>query len=642
MPDRSTTPPAESPLEVTLNNDAIRIGPHLSVNLQRTLRIPDDGKQYPLPPGLGRFPIKAVEDYRYRVPSSWRERGGYFIPMHSREAMWLSFSMPSWRACALKVGAGEINAVSGAGWSPELADDPDQPDYVVCPEQPWLDGFNAGEGMIRQFVAVPLGHGYTAEEQLTGAAEVGGIQLRAFEPKPGRFPDEPPKPDPDDVRFMVCCDAEVASSGGAPDMGLGAGGRMTQKIYPDPHGIDTWDTTRAGEVFIHLADPRTWFKVTGELAPPSPVDADAYTRAGYPWFELDDGELPLHRRSRAVDAPQLGGRDRRVQGSAPGGRRGWLRRRAGADPEDPSGGLSMGIDLLAPCLAIPRGTAPDWERAAEWIAGMPMEVLTDTGDELFPVEMWMEEAEAEGGEDIAPFARRDLLAEASLVRGAVENPVAANLIFTDLPGHRVYLACALDAGADIELTDAFILFAESGIARAAGFDHWTRFASRPLAQRMASSSTERGAEVEAITPGPVAEAMVGPESIAFIAAERIDWPKAELNIERFVHDPEERASADADLDVIRGYLERDEYSRMLSSERIGTTNLWLFADCNEWGERAVEAISRLGACGALWDVGIWRWEARGRRRDESYFEAHPVPKDTKRCFRIGDRRDGDA
>ena len=31
--------------------------------------------------------------------------------------------------------------------------------------------------MIRQFVAMPLGAGYTAEEQITGEAEHGGLQI---------------------------------------------------------------------------------------------------------------------------------------------------------------------------------------------------------------------------------------------------------------------------------------------------------------------------------------------------------------------------------------------------------------------------------------------------------------------------------
>ncbi|HYO00567.1 MAG TPA: hypothetical protein VET27_01165 [Mycobacterium sp.] len=34
----------------------------LQVSFQRTLRVPDDGKQYGLPPGLGSFPPHPVED----------------------------------------------------------------------------------------------------------------------------------------------------------------------------------------------------------------------------------------------------------------------------------------------------------------------------------------------------------------------------------------------------------------------------------------------------------------------------------------------------------------------------------------------------------------------------------------------------
>ena len=33
---------------------------HLEVTFQRTLRIPDDGKTYPLPPGLGAFPVRRL------------------------------------------------------------------------------------------------------------------------------------------------------------------------------------------------------------------------------------------------------------------------------------------------------------------------------------------------------------------------------------------------------------------------------------------------------------------------------------------------------------------------------------------------------------------------------------------------------
>jgi hypothetical protein len=42
----------------------------LRIDFQRTLRIPDDGNEYPLPPGLGSFPIEHVDDYKKNLPSN--------------------------------------------------------------------------------------------------------------------------------------------------------------------------------------------------------------------------------------------------------------------------------------------------------------------------------------------------------------------------------------------------------------------------------------------------------------------------------------------------------------------------------------------------------------------------------------------
>ena len=50
----------------------------------------------------------------------------------------------------------------------------------MVPGQPWLDGFCVEKGLIRQFVAMPLGEGFTAEEQLTGEAEHGGLQIAVY------------------------------------------------------------------------------------------------------------------------------------------------------------------------------------------------------------------------------------------------------------------------------------------------------------------------------------------------------------------------------------------------------------------------------------------------------------------------------
>lgn len=116
-----------------------QVHPHAraSIAFQRTLRIPDDNRDYPLPAGLGRFPLHAVD--AFDVPPAWRASGGVFLPMYPSEALWIELGS-SWPTypMAIKIAAGKINAVAGEAWCDELGADPQ--DYVVIPEQPWLDG----------------------------------------------------------------------------------------------------------------------------------------------------------------------------------------------------------------------------------------------------------------------------------------------------------------------------------------------------------------------------------------------------------------------------------------------------------------------------------------------------------------------
>lgn len=287
-------------LNVTVENNRIRIGERFSVSFQRTLRIPDDGKDYPLPPGLGAFPIHRVADYLERVPLHWREQGGYFIPMYQREALWLGFDGATWKPNAVKVAIGKINAISGEAWDETLHADPQ--DYIVCPHQPWLDGINAGSGFIRQFVAMPLGLGYTVEAQVSGVEEFGGIQIEVYEPKPGRFPDQPPPQR--DLSFQMQSPPPAPIGG---EMGLGAGGKMKQKIYPDPYGIDTWDTENYGSVFVHIINSEQYRELTNLEPPPTPITAQLYTQYGLPWFALYDeaqGDLPASERLSKVKTIQ--------------------------------------------------------------------------------------------------------------------------------------------------------------------------------------------------------------------------------------------------------------------------------------------------------------------------------------------------
>ena len=250
-----------------------------SISFQRTLRIPDDGKTYPLPPGLGNFPLRHLDDYARRLPQNWLTRGGVILPMHQAEAMWINFGA-GWGGgypCAVKIATGKICAVTGTPWVDHLNRDPQ--DYVVLPEQPWLDGYCVEKGLIRQFVAMPLGAGYTVEEQITGAAEHGGIQIVAHPMKRERYEKLRRGRGVSGLHELQKC---------SPGMGLAPGGRMRQEIYDDPYGLDAWDQRHASRCFVSIANSAQWTLITGERPPTEPPTAAEYSRAGLSWFDYYD------------------------------------------------------------------------------------------------------------------------------------------------------------------------------------------------------------------------------------------------------------------------------------------------------------------------------------------------------------------
>ena len=280
---------------------------HCDITFQRTLRLPDDNRSYPLPPGLGEFPLFHLEDYAAKVPKHWSVRGGVFFPMYQSEAMWLYFS--GRYPVAIKIAAGKVNAVSGEPWRDELSDSPQ--DYAVVPGQPWLDGFCVEKGLIRQFVAMPLGGGFTAEEQLTGKAEFGGIQLCVYPMKRDfyerwqeslkQLPSENYdciRYDADAPRFMRSRRVEE------PSMGLAPGGLMRQEIFEDEHGLDAWDTSAMARCFVHLVNSEQFHSITAQAPPQPPVTAKDYTQAGLPWFDYYD-----HDRKALAGAAPLAGLD---------------------------------------------------------------------------------------------------------------------------------------------------------------------------------------------------------------------------------------------------------------------------------------------------------------------------------------------
>ncbi|MFH0822808.1 MAG: hypothetical protein V2B18_08645, partial [Pseudomonadota bacterium] len=111
---------------------------HLTIRLHRTLRVPDDGNKYPLPPQLGVFPLALVDDFPDEMPEAWLKHGGILLPMYQSEAVWLEFEAKT-TSFAVKVGTGKINALTGRSWSDDLRENPQ--DYLTVPPQRWLDGY---------------------------------------------------------------------------------------------------------------------------------------------------------------------------------------------------------------------------------------------------------------------------------------------------------------------------------------------------------------------------------------------------------------------------------------------------------------------------------------------------------------------
>ena len=260
----------------------------VSINFQRTLRLPDDGETHHLPPGLGKFPLRHIEDFDLGNRNELKKRGGLIMPMFQADALWMYFDAlretgDEKYPIAIKIGTGKVCAVSGENWSSNLNRDPQ--DYVVVPEQPWIDGYNVSKGTVRQFVAAPLGQGYTAEEQLTGKASVGGIQIQAFPMKREHYDRINQKVE---MSYYAC----AFDGGGSAykPVGLAPGGAMRQEIFDDPHNLEVWDLRKSERCFVNIANADQWMGITGEEPPISPFTAHEYTKRGLPWYEYYSGD----------------------------------------------------------------------------------------------------------------------------------------------------------------------------------------------------------------------------------------------------------------------------------------------------------------------------------------------------------------
>ena len=138
--------------------------------------------------------------------------------------------------------------------------------------------------MIRQFVAMPLGEGYTAEEQLTGEAQHGGLQIIVYAMKASKFQELQRESEVTHAGPVLEAQAPMT------EMGLAPGGRMRQKVFEDEYGLDAWCTSVRARCFVHVLNSLQFFAVSGVEPPQDPPTAKEYAAAGLPWFDYYGGD----------------------------------------------------------------------------------------------------------------------------------------------------------------------------------------------------------------------------------------------------------------------------------------------------------------------------------------------------------------
>jgi hypothetical protein len=249
----------------------------LTIEFQRTLRIPEGEREFPLLPGLGRFPLFPVRALLDQGAAPWLNRVEAMLPMYQSEAMWLSFR-PSYSVAhetfypfAVKIRSGPSDAISGRAWSSSLHRNPQ--DYLVLQEQSWLGGYSNGHGLVHQFVAVPFGNHEVARKDATNRDNWGRIQIdvlpmtrRAFD---HYYPTDSWK------KHLAATGTRPASDGQhdrEPQTEL-----APQQWNRNPFCHEDWDRQSRSTYSIHLANSLQWCAMTGSPPPTPPLSASLAT-----------------------------------------------------------------------------------------------------------------------------------------------------------------------------------------------------------------------------------------------------------------------------------------------------------------------------------------------------------------------------
>ena len=238
----------------------------LELTFQRMLRVPDGETVNPLPEPLGGFPLQLVDDHKERLPAIIAKRAGVMFPVHPFEAVRISMNTTGFLPFLVKIGAGKINVLSGEPWEDALEEGRNGELFVR--QAATLDGFYVDRGLVRQFVATPVGLGLTAEEQLTGSAEYAGFQISVYPLR--RTIAEPIIRKRRQVIERAAADGimEMRAPLSADErLGLMPGGYLSQNLFNNPFRETDWQDSDRLRCFAQPVHTEEWLRLT-QIEPP--------------------------------------------------------------------------------------------------------------------------------------------------------------------------------------------------------------------------------------------------------------------------------------------------------------------------------------------------------------------------------------
>lgn len=195
--------PNEQTAIVSTDGEAIQVGKeeNVRISFNQTVTLAGD-RSGSITGFLGLYPVYSRTVVR--EGQKIQTNADFIVPMHGmdvmltnmqhllmelsldEEAVFISFSSAS--VFAIKVLLGPINVITGNRdhiESTKSLIDEEKQDYIVTPEQRWIDGITTGPNQVRQFVAksTTKGSRYSVEAHLKKSELKGGFHFVVIPPK---------------------------------------------------------------------------------------------------------------------------------------------------------------------------------------------------------------------------------------------------------------------------------------------------------------------------------------------------------------------------------------------------------------------------------------------------------------------------